>query len=131
METGSTNAAAGRAGLLRGWPATGGGLSARQQTFTDALGKKLSSPGEAPGPEARARATAEDFVAVALVQPILKQLRESNQAAAPFAPGEVEKQFRGLADAQVARQVVKASSFPLVDRLAGDLLRRPAGLPTR
>jgi Rod binding domain-containing protein len=101
----------------------------RQSDFAVALGKRLDRPGEAPSPEEKARRAAEDFVAVALVQPVLKQLREANQAAEPFKPGPAEKQFRGLADAMMARQIVGASSFPLVDRLAQDMLKRGGAVP--
>lgn len=99
------------------------GLLSRQRAFADALGKRIDAVGEAPSAEEKARKAAEDFVAATLVQPLLKQLRDTNQAAAPFAPGPAEKQFRGLADAQIAARIVRASSFPLVGRLASDLLR--------
>ena len=74
-------------------------------------------------PKDNARSAAEQFVAVTLVQPILAQLRESNAAAAPFAPGEGEKQFRALHDATLAQEIVRAAHWPLVDRLARNLLR--------
>lgn len=75
-------------------------------------------------PQEKARGAAQQFVAIALVQPILKQIRETNQAAPPFAPTGGEKQFQGLFDTEIAQRIVRAAHFPLVDRLAGDLLRK-------
>lgn len=75
-------------------------------------------------PEQEARATAEDFVAQVLVQPLLKHLRSTNNAAAPFAPGDTEKAFRPLLDAEIASRMVRASNFPVVDSVARHLLRQ-------
>lgn len=80
--------------------------------------------------EDRAREAAEDFVSQAFVQPLLKQLRESNDAWGPFAPGTGEKQMRSLADGQLARNLVKASNWPLVDQIRRSVMRQePAALP--
>jgi Rod binding domain-containing protein len=74
------------------------------------------------GPEARkAREAAEDFVAMTFIEPILAQIRESSQAAPPFAPTNGEKQFRAMMDAGLARELTRAARFPLVERLARDL----------
>lgn len=81
------------------------------------LGRKTETP------EAQAKDAAERFVATALVAPVLKELRETNNAAEPFAPTQGEKQFRSLLDQQVALNVVRGAQFPLVDRLAQHLLR--------
>lgn len=78
----------------------------------------------------QARQAAEEFVAVAFVQPILKQLRSSSiggELAPPLGPGPGEKQFRSLADTQVARQLVRASNWPLVDTLTRTLRSRQPG----
>ena len=79
--------------------------------------------------ETQARQVAQDFVAVAFVQPILKNLRNSHMGAElppPLGPGPGEKQFRTLADTQVSRQLVKATNWPLVDTLTRTLLtKRP------
>lgn len=75
-------------------------------------------------PEDKARFAAEEFVATTLITPILKQLREMNQASGPFAPGRYEKTFGALFDGEIASRIVRASHFPLVDRLARDLLRQ-------
>lgn len=98
----------------------GGALSSRQDDFAALIARARS--GERP--ESAARRAAEDFVAVALVQPILARVRASNRASAPFAPGQAERQFGAIADAQVARQIVRKGGYPLVDRLAHDLLKR-------
>ncbi len=73
--------------------------------------------------ERQVREAAEELVSIALIQPILAEMRASNNAAPPFAPGPYEKQFGSLMDAEVSRRLVKAQNFPLVDRLARDLLR--------
>ena len=77
--------------------------------------------------EDRAQGAAEDFVSVVFVDPILKQAREMNHAAPPFAPSTGEKQFGALLDARIARQITKAAHFPIVDRLARDLQRAGRG----
>lgn len=72
---------------------------------------------------ARARATAEEFVATALVQPVLKELRESSTAWGPFAPGSHEKSFGFLFDSHIAGRIVQAKGFELVDIVARNLLK--------
>jgi Rod binding domain-containing protein len=78
--------------------------------------------GEAEGD--RAVEAARSFVSTALVEPILKQLRETNEAWGPFKPGKHEAQFRSMLDARIAERVVSASEWPLVERLARDLRSR-------
>jgi len=92
--------------------------------FASVLGKTQNDPNEDPA--AKARRTAENFVSIALVQPLLKQLRDSDHTPAPFGPSDGEKQFRGLMDAELAQRVVRAAHFPLVERIAGDLAKRAA-----
>lgn len=70
----------------------------------------------------RARQAAEEFVAQTLVQPILKQMRDTNRAFGPFAPGAHEKTFASMLDTEVAKSIVKSSRFPLVDAVARRLL---------
>ena len=92
-----------------------------QQSFAGILGRASLaqlSPGE------KARAAAQQYVAQTLVLPILKQMRESDRTPPPFAPSQGEKQFRALMDAELAQKIVQARSFPLVDRVAHDLLKR-------
>jgi Rod binding domain-containing protein len=77
-------------------------------------------------PEGKARKAAEDMVSLSLIEPTLKMLRESNNAAAPFAPGDVEKAFGPLLDQAISQRIVRASGFGIVDRLASDLLKHGA-----
>jgi Rod binding domain-containing protein len=95
-----------------------------QDAFADIMARASKAPGSR---EDRARDAAEQFVAITFVQPALKELREGNQAAPPFAPSEGEKQFRALLDAELARRIVHKANYGLVDRVAHDLLRTPPG----
>jgi Rod binding domain-containing protein len=100
-------------------------LKEAQESFASVLGRAQGSAAAAPMSDAqRAREAAEQLVTQTFVAPMLKQLRETNQAAAPFAPTQAEKQFRALTDADLAQRIVRAARFPLVDRLAQDLLKR-------
>lgn len=123
--TANLNLAAAPARPDRG-PARSGELLAGQRSFGEVL-SKAGGPGGPRSDEAEAWDAARDFVAMAFVQPVLKQLRETNHAAAPFAPGKGEQQFRALMDAEIARKVVRASDWPLVDRLAHRLLEHKKG----
>lgn len=73
------------------------------------------------GGDGGARQAAEQLVAITFVQPLLREARESNHAAAPFAPGAIEKQFAPLLDAQLSDRIVRASRWPLIDRVAHDM----------
>jgi len=97
-------------------------LTSRQVSFAELLGRQSGSGDTTLTHEQRASAAAEQLVSVALVQPLLAQLRASNNAAPPFAPTAAEKQMRALQDAEVARQITHAARFPLVDRLARHML---------
>lgn len=102
--------------------------SAARAGFASVLGRMGKVASETP--EQLAHRTAESFVSMTFVQPLLKELRSSNHTAAPFAPTEGEKQFQGLMDAQLAQRIVSTAQFPLVDRIASDILnksRRAAG----
>jgi Rod binding domain-containing protein len=74
-------------------------------------------------PQKRAREASEQLVAHALVLPVLKEFRASNKAAAPFAPNQAERTFRSLMDASLAQHLVTSSNWPLVDRLAQNMLK--------
>lgn len=76
--------------------------------------------------EADARKAAEEFVAVAFVEPILKSLRDSNQAAPPFAPTDAEKSFGPLLDAEISRRIVAKERYGLVETVARRLLSASA-----
>ena len=125
----ATSTTPGLSGLTQ--PNIGAALSSRQplpqdaRSFASMLSRATGESGKTS--DDRARQAAEQFVAIALVQPVLKQFRESSTAAPPFAPTQAEKQFQSLADAQLAERLVRAQNFPLVDRLAQTLLARSAG----
>jgi hypothetical protein len=104
-------------------PAQGASLIERHASFADALGRAARGPRE-EDPEVLARRGAEQLVANAFVRPLLSQLREGAMAAPPFAPTQGEKQFRALADAKLADDIVHSARLPIVDRIANDLLRR-------
>lgn len=72
--------------------------------------------------DTQAREAAQEFVSLSLVQPVLAQLRKTNQAWGPFKPGAHEKQFGPLIDGQIAMRLTKAQNFPLVDAIARNLL---------
>lgn len=72
--------------------------------------------------EERATEAAQEFVAMALVQPTLKSLREANNAAPPFAPGDAERRFGALLDAEQAKRIAGSSNFPLVDSVRDRML---------
>lgn len=100
-------------------------LAERQMSFAAVLGREVGSrPADAQTPEARAREAAEQLVAQTLVLPLLKAMRESDRTPPPLGPSQGEKQFRALGDAEVAQRIVRGARFPLVDRLAWDLLKR-------
>ena len=69
------------------------------------------------------REAAEQLVS-ATFKPILNQIRESNDAAPPFAPTQGEKQFGALMDQRIADEIVKSSRLPIVDRLTRDFAAR-------
>jgi Rod binding domain-containing protein len=99
------------------------GLTEKQDSFSSVMSRSSSSGNAAQD----ARGAAEDLVAIAFVQPVLKMLRETNGAAGPFAPGNAERQMSGIADAQTSRRLVRASGWPLVDRIADQIRERSGG----
>jgi Rod binding domain-containing protein len=100
-------------------------LVRRQRSFASVLGREFAAPGaQGKSRQDQARSTAEQLVAVAFIQPLLKQMRESSTAPPPFAPTQAERQFGSLMDASLAQEIVRAQQFPLVDRLARHLLGR-------
>lgn len=101
-------------------------LLQRQQSFADSLGRAFQAGSTSP--ETQARRAAEQLVAAAFVTPLLSQLRNSDQAAPPFAPTQGEKQFRALADSKVAHDIIRGSNLPIVERLTADLLKRTTAL---
>jgi Rod binding domain-containing protein len=97
-----------------------------QRAFTQIMGRELERMRGKPD-AAKTREAAENFVAIALVQPVFKQLRSTNHAAAPFAPTKAEQQFQSMIDSQLAQKMVRSSNWPLVDRLAQDMLKKAMG----
>lgn len=93
---------------------------ARQESFQGVMSRASGTLDR----EARAREAAEQLVAATFVEPLLKQVREAHKPAPPFTPGPGEQQFRALMDAELAQRIVHASQWPLVERLASDLLKR-------
>ncbi|MEL6796706.1 MAG: hypothetical protein AAFO89_07760 [Planctomycetota bacterium] len=63
------------------------------------------------------RQAAEDLVANAFIAPVLRQMRETSDAAPPFQQTPSEKQFGQMLDIETARQIVRKSDLPIVDRL--------------
>jgi Rod binding domain-containing protein len=108
-------------------PPNAGTLRDRQRMFQDVLGRAAPRPTGADP----ARDAAEKFVALAFVQPLLKDMRNASWGAAPFAPSPAEKSFRALSDAQLAQDLVRAGRWPIVERLARDLRGRTGPDPIR
>lgn len=77
-----------------------------------------------------ARDAAQQFVAMTFIQPLMKEIRESSNAAAPFAPTQGEKMFGAMLDEQIAHDIVRASDWALIDRIEADLLRTGQSVPT-
>lgn len=78
-------------------------------------------------PIAKARSAAEGLVSTTFIEPILKQVRESNNTPPPFGPSSAEKQFSALLDTKLADEIVHAANFPLVERISKQLL---SNMPT-
>lgn len=75
-------------------------------------------------PQREARDAAEGLVSMALLQPVLKQMREANNAQAPFGPGQGEKTMRAMLDQAWADNIVKTGNWSLVDRIEERMLER-------
>jgi Rod binding domain-containing protein len=101
-------------------------LAGRQASFSQIIARETGR--EETTPEQRARRAAEQFVASSLVEPILKQMRSASDIPPPFGPSQAEKQFRSLMDTQVARNIVTRANWPVVDRVAADLIKRTKGV---
>ncbi len=101
-----------------------------QASFSSVLSRAHARPGEKDQtPQQRAREAAEQLVATALVQPVLKQLRETNGAAAPFTPNPAEKSFGQMMDTELSQRIVSSRGWALVDRVA-DMLLQKGGFAT-
>ncbi len=98
-----------------------GSLGATQRSFAEVMAIAGRGPQDQLAEVDESRQTAEQLVATTLVEPILKQLRESNNAPPPFGPGKGEQQFRAMTDAHTAKEIVRSGQFGLVERLAQDM----------
>ena len=119
---GNVDTSGGFGGLV---PAVG----ARVEAFGDGgFGAELVRWSERAKPgimtEADARGAAEELVAMTFVQPVLKQMREMNNAEPPFTPGIAERRFGALWDTEIAQRIVRARGFGLVDAVARDVLSK-------
>lgn len=102
----------------------GGEVLGRQSAFAAALGRAKAKGDQA----SQAREAAEQLVATTFIQPILKRMRDSSQAAPPFAPTQAEKQFGSILDSTLAGRIVKKADWSLVDRIATDMSKRTGAL---
>jgi len=99
-------------------------IASRQDDFTSVIARAKNAAGR--DRTKAAREAAEQFVASALVQPILSQLRTTNWAAEPFTPTPGERTFQQMTDAQTAITLVRKTRWGLVDRIAEAIERRSA-----
>ncbi len=100
-------------------------LQDNQRAFAAALGKAdRSGAGKPQTKQEAATDAAEQYITATLILPLLKQLRATNNAAPPFAPTQAERQFGALQDAELAQRIAHATHFPLVERVARDLLKK-------
>ena len=97
---------------------------AESESFAQVLAR---AEGDPPKSAAAAHEAAEQLVSVALVQPIFERIRASNQAAPPFGPGDTEKTFGGLLDAELSRRMTKSGRWPLVEAVAARLRAKVDG----
>lgn len=97
---------------------------APRHNFVSVLRAQSAGPGAMSPREA-----AEELVASAFIEPVLAQLRESNDAAPPFAPGDAERRFGPLLDAEIARRIVRSEGYGLVDAVARRLQERTTTRP--
>ncbi|MEM8756441.1 MAG: hypothetical protein AAGF47_01495 [Planctomycetota bacterium] len=113
-------------------PGVGEPADAGENAFRDLLAKARSAAGasgRASGGTDEVRASAEQLVSTAFIAPILKQIRESSDAAPPFQQTPAEKQFGSMLDAKTAESIVRASNLPIVDRLTATFRELAARTP--
>jgi Rod binding domain-containing protein len=77
---------------------------------------QLSAAAQDGGAEA-VRQAATQLVAVALIQPVLAELRGSTMAAEPFAPGDAERRFAPLLDQHLSDRIAGSMQFGLIDAI--------------
>lgn len=104
-------------------PITSGFARSGYSTFEEAIA--AAERAAAAGPGKQARQAAEQLVSIALVQPLLAEMRKGTlMADGPFKPGAYEKQFIGMFDAEIASRVVRSSNFPIVGAIEQQLIGR-------
>lgn len=95
-------------------------LPDRQPAFGDILAQVRSGDSRQAS---SARESAEDLVAMTLVQPLLAQMRTDVFGGGAFASGTVQDRLSPFADAAIARDIVKGSRIPLVDAIERSMTR--------
>ena len=119
-----TNVASLPGARLSGPHLSGSRTLATQKDFASILGIENRGKHARLGtPEEKARRVAQEFVATAFIEPMLAEVREANKTPPPFGPGKGEQQFGAMIDAQRAIEMVRSSSWPIVDRLTADLTK--------
>lgn len=78
----------------------------------------------------QARRAAEGLVSLTLVEPFLREARESRDSEPPFGQTQAEKQFGALIDARTAERIVKSWNLPLVDQLARQMREQARNVET-
>ena len=101
------------------------GLTARQAMRAGSFERVLRDAGAAKE-AGKVEEVARKLVSLAFIEPVLAKLRETNQAAGPFAPGDAERRFGPLFDQHLADRITSSANFPLVDSLREHLLARSA-----
>ena len=96
-------------------------LTARQSASSGSFDRLLGDAARADDAK-QADDVARKLVSIAFIEPVLAQLRETSQAAGPFAPGDAERRFGPLFDQHVADRITSSANFPLVDSLREHLL---------
>ncbi len=100
---------------------------ADQQLFASVLSRARED--QPQDPKDQARRAAEDFVAQSLVQPVLKQMRETSTAQAPFAPNQAEKAFRTMLDNALSQKIVRSGNWGLVQKVTEKIMRGAGEVP--
>ena len=73
--------------------------------------------------EAEAREAAQDMVAVTLLMPLLKQVRNDPFRSDLFHGGQGEEAFGAQLDQQIAQSMSRSMKFPLTDAITRHLTR--------
>ncbi|MFG0283654.1 MAG: hypothetical protein ACF8R7_04470 [Phycisphaerales bacterium JB039] len=108
--------------------ATRSPLVRAQETFAQVISRAQERPGARTRAD-EARASAEQLVSIALIEPALRMVRESSMAAGPFAPTAIEQRFGAMLDSHRAVELARSVNMPLVDRIARDMLHTSTPSP--